>query len=163
MSIPRHRRYLAALAFLVLIHAAVLLAPFLAPYDYAEQHRDVPFAPPSHIHIRDLAGRIHLPFVYTWVEEPATENYRENTARRYPLQLFTGGRLFGVPRPGLIFLAGSDGFGRDVFSRLLFGARISLFTGLLAAFLSVGLGLALGTLAGYFGGWPDRILMRVGN
>jgi peptide/nickel transport system permease protein len=68
-----------------------------------------------------------------------------------------------VPEPGVVFLLGSDAYGRDVFSRLLYGGRVSLFTGLLAALLSLGLGLALGTLAGFYGGWLDRLLMRGGE
>ena len=62
--------------------------------------------------------------------------------------------------PGVLFLWGSDGYGRDVFSRVLYGGRISLLTGLVAAFLSLSLGLLWGTLAGFHGGWVDRLLMR---
>ena len=61
---------------------------------------------------------------------------------------FTGGRLFGVAPPGVLFLWGSDGFGRDVFSRVLYGGRISLLTGLVAAFLSLSLGSAVGHARG---------------
>jgi peptide/nickel transport system permease protein len=63
----------------------------------------------------------------------------------------------------VVFLLGTDGNGRDVFSRLLYGGRISLFTGLLAAALSLAFGLSAGTLAGYFGGWLDQLLMRGGE
>jgi peptide/nickel transport system permease protein len=158
MTTPRKGRCGIALAFLVLVHAAVLLAGLLAPYDYAEQHRDFPFAPPSRIHIRNFR-----PFVYALVQDLNSATYREDTHHAYPVQFFVAGRLFGVAPPGVIFPMGSDGFGRDVFSRLLYGARISLFTGLLAALLSVGIGLILGTAAGYFGGWLDQALMRGGE
>jgi peptide/nickel transport system permease protein len=67
---------------------------------------------------------------------------------------------FGVDEPGRVFLLGSDGLGRDQLSRLLHGARISLFAGLLAAFLSLGAGFALGTLAGFYGRWIDALVMR---
>ena len=73
------------------------------------------------------------------------------------------GRLLGARTPNFVFLLGTDAYGRDVFSRLLYGGRVSLFTGLLAAFLSLGLGLALGTAAGFYGGWLDRLLMRTGE
>jgi peptide/nickel transport system permease protein len=69
----------------------------------------------------------------------------------------------GARAPGGVFLLGTDAYGRDVFSRLLYGGRVSLFTGLLAAFLSLALGLALGTAAGFYGGWLDRLLMRGGE
>src|ERR1035437_5042633 len=122
------------LAFLAALHAVVLFAAFFAPYDYAEQHRDYPFAPPTHVHFTDAAGRFHpRPFAY------------------------------GVTAPGVLFLWGSDGFGRDVFSRVLYGGQVSLLTGLVAAFLSLSLGLLCGTLAGFYGGWVDRLLMRGGE
>jgi len=151
------------LAFLIAIHAAVFLAPWLSPYDYAEQHRDFPFAPPIRIHIFDAKGSAHRPFVYAVTEDAGSGMYREQPRVIYPVRVFAGGRLFGVDSPAALFLLGSDGFGRDVLSRLLYGARISLLTGLIAALLSAGVGLMLGTLAGYFRGWPDQVLMRGGE
>ncbi len=160
------RRAIALLVFLAAMHGAVLLAGFLAPYPYAEQHRDYPFAKPMRPHFFDDAGRFHLrPFVI----DP------NDAARTWPVQFFVPAaasseglisfprRLFGVPPSGVVFLFGADTYGRDVFSRLIYGAQISLFTGLIAAFLSLGLGLLFGTLAGYFGGWPDQVLMRTGE
>ncbi len=140
-----------ALAFLGILHCAVVFAGFLAPYPYAQQHREFPYAPPTRIHFHPR------PFVYGWAQG------REDTARSYPVQFFVHGRLFGVPEPGVIFLLGSDGYGRDLFSRLLYGGQVSLLTGLLAAFLSLGLGLVLGTAAGFQGGWLDQLLMRGGE
>ncbi|HWC96685.1 MAG TPA: ABC transporter permease [Candidatus Sulfopaludibacter sp.] len=152
-----------ALGFLAGLHAAVLLAPWLAPYPYDAQHRDFPFAPPSHVHFWDENGRFHRPFVYSWVQDFSTNTYREDRTIFYPIRLWTGGRLLGVDAPAVFFLTGSDGFGRDVFSRLLYGAQVSLFTGLMAALLSVGIGLMLGVASGYFRGWLDQILMRGGE
>jgi peptide/nickel transport system permease protein len=142
------------LGVLVVLHAVVLLAAWVAPYDYAEQHRDYPYAPPSRIHFQPR------PFVFAIAQDPATGDYREDHGVTYPVEFFVRGRLFGVPSPGVVFLWGTDGSGRDVFSRVLYGGRISLFTGLVAAFLSLSLGLFLGTLAGFHGGWVDRLLMR---
>jgi peptide/nickel transport system permease protein len=141
----RRRKIAAALVFLGILHGLAIFAGFLAPYPYAEQHREFPYAPPTRIHWSGLR-----PFV-------------QEGARRYPIQFFVHGRLVGVREPGVIFLLGSDGYGRDLFSRLLYGGRMSLLTGLLAAFLSLGLGLALGTVAGFHGGWLDRLLMRGGE
>ena len=62
---------------------------------------------------------------------------------------------------GHYFLLGTDGYGRDVFSRVLYGAQISLLTGLLAAGLSLLIGWTFGTVAGFFGGWVDQALMRL--
>jgi peptide/nickel transport system permease protein len=83
--------------------------------------------------------------------------------RAFPIRFGVDGRLFGVDSPGVVFLLGTDGYGRDVLSRVLHGGRISLIAGLAAAVLSLALGLAFGVAAGYFGGWPDRLLMRGGE
>jgi peptide/nickel transport system permease protein len=149
------------LVWLFVLHALVVLAGWVAPYDYAEQHREYPFAPPTRLHFRDAAGRLHLrPLVYGVTADFGTGDYREDRGRAYPVELLMNGRLFGVASPGVLFLWGSDGFGRDVFSRVLYGGRISLLTGLVAAFLSLSLGILWGTLAGIHGGWVDRLLMR---
>jgi peptide/nickel transport system permease protein len=150
-----------SLALLALVHGAILFAGFLAPYDYAEQHRDYSYAPPTPLHFTDAAGAFHArPFVYGIAHDLAGGDFREDRNRTYPLHFFTGGRLFGVTAPGAVFLWGADSSGRDVFSRVLYGGRISLVTGLAAAFLSLALGLLWGTLSGFYGGWVDRLLMR---
>lgn len=138
-------KYRITLGFLLALHAAALGAGFLAPYDYAEQHRGYPLAAPMRVRFAGLRP---------YVADP------NHPGRRWPVRFFVSGRLFGVERPGVLFLLGSDAFGRDVFSRLLYGARVSLFTGLLATVVALGLGLVLGTIAGYFGGWLDPLLMR---
>ena len=104
----------------------------------------------------DAAGRFHLrPFVYGIVQDPAGGEYREDRGRVYPVSALPGGRLFGVAAPGVLFLWGTDGFGRDVFSRVLYGGQISLLTGLVAAFLSLSLGCLAGT--------ARRLLWRLGG
>jgi peptide/nickel transport system permease protein len=69
--------------------------------------------------------------------------------------------LFGVAAPGRIYLMGTDNYGRDVFSRVLYGGQVSLFAGLLATVLSLIVGLFMGTVAGFYGGWGDAVIMRV--
>jgi peptide/nickel transport system permease protein len=163
----RRRTLLVASVLVGVLHVVVLLAGFLAPHPYDRQHRNYPYAPPSHLHFRDPAGRFHLrPFVYALVPEQGSTVYREDPSQSYRLQFFVwnrGPRLIGVEPSGVLFLLGSDGFGRDVLSRLLYGARVSLLAGLLAAALALAFGVALGGLSGYFGGWLDRLLMRGGE
>ena len=171
----RAKRVRIILGLLVLLHVSVLLAGFVAPYPYAEQHRDYPYVPPRRLRWFDAGGRFHVrPFVYGIAQDEATGGYREDPARIYPVRFLVRAqedagwlrfrrRLFGVEAPGVVFLLGSDGYGRDVFSRLLYGAQVSLFTGILAAALSLSLGLAIGLAAGFFGGWPDAVLMRGGE
>jgi peptide/nickel transport system permease protein len=139
----------ATIFILIVLHAAVLFAGWLAPYDYAEQHRDYSYAPPTAIHFAPM------PFVYG-----TTPDFQEDRQHAYPIRFFTGGRLFGVEPGGVIFLAGTDGYGRDVFSRILYGGRISIATGMIATVLALGIGLFWGTAAGFFGGWTDRVIMR---
>lgn len=136
---------------LAAIHAAVLLANFVAPYDPAAQNRTMAFAPPARVHFVDSGGRFHWrPFV----SGPEAE-------RIYPIRFFSRGRLFAVDEPGRVFLLGTDAFGRDQFSRLIHGGRISLAAGLLATLLTLALGTALGSLAGFYAGWSDLLLMRL--
>jgi peptide/nickel transport system permease protein len=177
MSTRRPTRIRISLWYLGLLHAAVLLAGFLAPYPYAEQHRDYPYAPPSRIHWFDSQGGFHArPFVYGTVPDLPLGGYHEDPAHLFPIRLWVPAgsqegasfrqfprRLFGVSPPGVVFLLGSDGYGRDVFSRVMYGGQVSLFTGILAAALSLVLGLAMGIAAGFFGGWLDAVLMRGGE
>lgn len=158
-------------AVLVAVYALAIGADFVAPYHYGTQNRSLSFAPPTRLRFVDPAGEVHLvPFVHPLVEVPGRYGeYAEDRTRVCPVRFLVaaapgspgpGRRLFGVDAPGRIFLLGTDRYGRDQLSRLLYGARISLFAGLLAAGLAVVLGLAAGALAGFYGGWLDEFLMR---
>ena len=156
-----------SIGVLGLLHGAVLTAHFVAPYDFAAQDRDLPYAPPTRLHFIDARGRSHLrPFVYRSVEQPeGSGHYVEDSSRAYVVQFLVssrsgGRRLFGVDEPASVFLLGTDAYGRDQFSRLVYGGRISLMAGLLAAALTLSLGLLAGASAGYCGGWLDGIIMR---
>jgi peptide/nickel transport system permease protein len=97
--------------------------------------------------------------------KPSMEKYRLHFFVRGSSYKFLGLfrtnlHFFGVEPPGHLFLFGTDQSGRDIFSRILFGARISLTAGLIAVFISTLLGLWIGGTAGYFGGKADSILMR---
>ena len=184
------QRICLALAFLGALHASVLFASFLAPYDAEAQDRQFPFTPPTRPHFVDTRGRFHLrPFIYACAPSSVlAEPCVEDRGRPFPLRFFVressaglegeraslGGqgaelrmgeskrgrwRLLGVDQPARIFLLGTDGFGRDQFSRLLHGGQISLFAGMLAAGLALGFGLMLGAVAGFYGGWVDGLIM----
>jgi peptide/nickel transport system permease protein len=137
--------------------------------------------PPTKIHIFDAEGRIHLPFVYKIDRTMDPETYRnlysEDTTTRYPIRFLVRGReyemwdlfkmdlhLFSLPVPqdeqGL-FLLGADRLGRDLFSRMCYGARISLSVGLVGVLLSLTLGIVLGGISGYYGGRVDTAIQRV--
>lgn len=155
------------LALLAFLHLVVLLAGFFAPYAPDVQSREFAFAPPTHIHFFDAQQRFHFrPFVYRLVLASGTLNtYREDRTARFPIRFFVRGgpyriHLFGVDEPGRVFLMGTDAYGRDEFSRLLYGGQLSLFAGLLATVISLSLGIGLGGMAGYYGRWCDEVTMR---
>jgi peptide/nickel transport system permease protein len=160
-------------ALLILLYGMALLAPFLAPYAESDIDRERFFHPPTPLHFRDAQGHWHLrPFVYG-TRAGADQSYSTDTAQEYPLRLLPHGaryrwlglvpsdrHLFGVDRPGRIFLLGADETGRDEWTRLLFGSQVSLTVGIVGIAISFTLGLLLGGVSGYFGGWTDTLIMR---
>jgi peptide/nickel transport system permease protein len=163
------------LFFLGVLHGVVACAGFFAPYDPTSQDRESPYLPPMRVHLVDSQGHLHArPFLYPLkFREGTFDQYEEDIARTEWLRFFVTGdryRLFGfLPCRVHLFgientrgyLLGSDGYGRDQLSRLLYGAQVSLFAGLLGAGLTVLIGLCIGGVAGYYGGWKDDVLMRI--
>ncbi|HEY2121525.1 MAG TPA: ABC transporter permease [Candidatus Acidoferrum sp.] len=172
MQRPRIIRWIVALAAL---HAIIACAGFFAPYDPVEQDREHPYLPPTKIHFVDESGRIHhWPFVYSMgLREGSFDQFEESTSKIFPLRFFVSGapyKLFGVvPSRRHLFgiegarlnILGSDGFGRDQLSRILYGGQISLLAGLLGAGFTLIVGAVIGTIAGFYGGWTDAVLMRL--
>jgi peptide/nickel transport system permease protein len=161
-------------SLLIVLYALALFAPFVAPYGEADQDRAHFFHPPMPLRWFDASGFHAIPFVRaTRPVRPDASLYQDDPGHRLPLRFLVHGapyRLFGVVRsdlhlfgtdpPGRIFLLGTDPNGRDVFSRLLFGSQISLTVGLVGIAISFSLGLILGGVSGYFGGWVDTVIMR---
>jgi peptide/nickel transport system permease protein len=157
------------------LHIVVLLAEFFSPYDFARQDREVFFAPPSRIHWVHTNSHFGWhPIVYRLTMKGGEfQSYEEDTRIPYPIHLLAHGstysvmktwtldrHFFGVDPPAQISLMGTDAYGRDLFSRVLYGGRISLFAGAFAALLSVTLGVGLGAIAGFYGSWVDSLIMR---
>jgi peptide/nickel transport system permease protein len=170
------KKLLLPVVCLATIHLLVLAAVFVAPYDYSRQNRDAILFSPTKVHWIDDKGAFHLrPFVYRRTEFPEESSaYKEDVTVRYPIRFFTleasedigslltGRRhLFGVDPPAHLFLLGTDDLGRDVFSRLLYGGQMSLLAGLFATFLSLGLAIIFGSMAGFYGSWVDAVIMRL--
>ena len=174
----RHRLALAGGGVLLLLYVAALFAGFMAPYGPFTRNNDYINAPPTPLRLVAEDG-LHLrPFVYAVRGEVDMESlrrrYSEDTSRRYPLSLLVRGEpyrlwvlietdrhLFGVEAPGVIYLFGTDGLGRDMFARVLHAGRISLSIGLLGVAFSFVLGLLFGGLSGYYGGAVDLVIQRV--
>lgn len=176
----KHRMAVVSTILLILLYAVALFSEFVAPYDpntYVEQYV---YTPPQQIHFVDEAGNFQIrPFVYGLqsVRDPVTRRmvYDEDTTIKYPLYLLVEGtpykmwslfemklHLFGLKdETGVLFVLGADRLGRDMFSRIVYGTRISMSVGLVAIFLSLVLGIVFGGISGYYGGLLDNLIQRV--
>lgn len=165
----RAKTYLL-LAALVVLHGILLFAGFVAPYDPVAQDRELPYAPPTTLHFVDASGWHARPFIYGWTIGP--DGYVEDISRPLPVHFFVRGssyrvigvvqtnwHLFGVADFAKIALFGTDGFGRDEFSRILYGGQISVAAGLAATLIALLVGTIFGMMAGFYGHWADESLM----
>jgi len=174
----RHRLAVASGVVLALAYVVVAFAEFFAPYD--PEHRDLngQFVPPMRVRVIAPDEGWRMPFVHALEEhrdfETLTVSYSENKEEIYPLRLFVRGdpytlgglfrtdlHLFGVDGPQRLYLWGTDQQARDLLSRIVIGARISLSIGLVGVAISFFLAIVLGTISGYFGGLADTVIQRL--
>ncbi|MCX7918290.1 MAG: ABC transporter permease [bacterium] len=177
----RHKMAMLGLWVLGILYCSAIFADFIAPYPYYEDFRNNANQPPTPIHFFDETGKFSFrPFVYEYTLQIDTQTYQrkylpDRTQKNY-IYFFTtrnemvqGGRLrtswhlFGVKDPGHIFIFGTDTQGRDIFSRILHGSRVSLSIGLLGVLISFTIGMVIGGISGYFGGKFDYLMMRFGE
>lgn len=175
----RHKMANVGAVVLVIAYLGMLFADFLSPYDPIGRTKYL-YSPPQGIHFVNLQGQISLrPLVYGIgkTRDPNTLEliYKQDKSQEYPLQFFVHSwpykmwglfesdvHLFGASGEGAeMFLLGTDNLGRDMLSRVMFGARISLTIGLVGVFFSMIIGLIFGSISALYGGWIDNAIQRV--
>ncbi len=173
----RHRVAVVSGIFLGILYIAILVCEFLAPYHYQSRHIDHIYSPPQRVHLFH-EGQFIGPFVYgqnySLNMETLKRQYEPDRSAIHPIRFFCRGdpykfwgifesdvHLFCPTENGTLFLLGTDRLGRDVLSRIIYGARVSLTIGLIGVAISFMLGLIFGGLAGYYGGIIDLVIQRI--
>lgn len=173
----RHRLAVVAGVVLFVFYLTVPFAEFIAPYGANQRHNDFLYAPPQAIGLFH-EGRFVGPYVQGHVAELDLETlswkYRPDPGNIQPIRFFCLGESYNFwslvpgrfhlfcPAPGgQLFLLGTDRLGRDLFSGLVYGARLSLTIGIIGVTISIILGMFFGGIAGYFGGFIDSAVNRL--
>jgi len=175
-KLKRHRLAMISGAVLALMYFSVIISEFLAPYALTTRNTDFIYAPPQTINFFH-DGEFQGPFVYGLKYQLNMTNlkreYQEDKQSIQKIRFFcksdpykfwghvaSSTHLFCPSATGTLFLLGTDRLGRDVLSRIIYGTRISLTVGLLGIIFSFIIGITIGGLAGYFGGWVDNLSQR---
>lgn len=176
----RHRLAMVSAVLLIILYLVAIFCELLSPYDPNEYFPDYVYAPPQTLHFVDAEGNFSLrPFVYGLksARDPETMRmlFEPDLTVKHSIYFFVEGvpykmwglwemnrHLFGVLDPDAHYFAvGTDRLGRDMFSRISYGTRISMSIGMVGIFISLVLGVFFGGISGYYGGVADSIIQRM--
>jgi peptide/nickel transport system permease protein len=170
-TFKKNKLAVASMLILILMYLTALFAQFIAPYDYTAQDNIASFRPPVAVH--------WLPQPTVYAQNRRFDQYHfviysDNLSKPQKIRFFVHGspykfwgfiptdrHLFGVNGGNNVYLLGTDQFGRDYLSRLLYASQISLSVGLIGISITLVLGMLVGGLSGYYGGWIDDLIMRL--
>ena len=178
LAFMKHRLAVVGGIIVVVFYLIAIFAEFVAPYDPDHRDMESQFVPPMRLHIITPEGKLYRPFVYPLVEvrdfETFAVRYEEDESAIYPIRFWVHGdrykfwgvfwtdvHLFGVDGDQRYYLLGTDQQARDMFSRIVYGTRLSMSIGLIGVAISFVLAIVFGTISGYFGGLADIIIQRV--
>jgi len=153
-----------AIVVLAIFYLFAAASPVIAPYDPVTQYRDQPDCPPMRIHFSPPSEWAHgFLFAYPMkLTDPLARSYSEDRSRKTYIRVFHRGHLFTTESGAEpYFLLGSEGLGRDLFSRIVYGARVSMLIGLVGVLISFSLGIGVGAFSGLIGGTTDNLIMRL--
>jgi peptide/nickel transport system permease protein len=148
---------------LLVFYLFVVASPFIAPYDPVRQYRSQPDCPPMALHWASGAERSHgWLFAYPMkMVNPLARKFVEDRSRKTYIRFLYHGHLFTTESADLPwFMFGSEGLGRDLFSRIVYGARVSMCIGVVGVLISFSIGITVGAFSGYVGGTVDNLIMR---
>ncbi len=175
----RHRLAMISALAIIFLYSIAIFPEFFSVNDHHKRHVKYAKAPPHTVRFVDDEGNFHLnPFIYDMTQKLDMDTlkriYTEDRSKRYPIRFFVQGEpyrllglidtnihLMGVDEPAVFFPFGTDELGRDVYSRTMHAARISLSIGFVGVIVSFCLGCLIGGISGYFGGAVDLVIQRV--
>ena len=160
----KNRRGTIAALILGMFYFVALFADFFAPFEHNQIRIEARYVPPQPIHYNWNEGLYVYGLVSRQNAETMELEYEQDRNNVYSVEFFSRditGEIRLLHSAGPMFILGTDRMGRDLLSRIIHGARVSLTVGIFGVFLTLILGSVLGTLSGYFGGWIDHALQRV--